>query len=217
MRRTKAMILCALFAALAAVGAFLRIPVPLVPFTLQFLFTNLAGLLLGKKLGAVSVGVYVLLGLMGLPIFTGGGGIGYLVHPTFGYLIGFILGAGLVCPAPGRQPFFHLSLGGFFEYGRGVPIGDGSLFSDCQLLYPFPHWRGKPVFDLLPALSPRRYRPVCAFGGFGPPSASHHLEVSPALPQSCIPPQEKPAGGFCVITRSDPLRRWGKAAAAGVK
>ena len=95
MRRTKAMILCALFAALAAVGAFLRIPVPMVPFTLQFLFTNLAGLLLGSRLGAISVGVYVLLGLMGLPVFTGGGGIGYVVNPTFGYLVGFVVGAWL--------------------------------------------------------------------------------------------------------------------------
>ncbi len=50
------MAMCSLFTALTAVGAFIRIPVPVVPFTLQFLFTMLAGLFLGGKLGAVSVG-----------------------------------------------------------------------------------------------------------------------------------------------------------------
>jgi biotin transport system substrate-specific component len=54
--------LIGLFAALVAVGAFIRIPVPVVPFTLQLLFTTLAGLLLGGKNGAISVGVYLFLG-----------------------------------------------------------------------------------------------------------------------------------------------------------
>jgi len=72
------------------VGAFIRIPVPVVPFTLQYLFTMLAGLLLGSKRGAVSVAVYVLLGLVGLPIFTLGGGFGYVFQPTFGFLLGLI-------------------------------------------------------------------------------------------------------------------------------
>ena len=91
--KTKTQILCALFAALIAIGAFLRVPVPLVPFTLQFLFTTLAGLLLGKKVGSAAVWLYVLLGLVGLPIFAEGGGISYIFKPTFGYLIGFGLGA----------------------------------------------------------------------------------------------------------------------------
>lgn len=49
--KTRNMTLCGMFVALIAVGAFIRIPVPVVPFTLQFLFTMLAGLLLGGKLG----------------------------------------------------------------------------------------------------------------------------------------------------------------------
>lgn len=86
-------VLCGLFTALIAIGAFIRIPVPTVPFTLQFLFTTLAGLLLGPRLGAISVSAYVILGLIGLPIFSGGGGPSYLLQPTFGYLIGFIFGS----------------------------------------------------------------------------------------------------------------------------
>jgi biotin transport system substrate-specific component len=89
---TQEIVLCAFFAALIAVGAFLMIPIPVVPFTLQLLFTNLAGLLLGKKLGSISVAVYILLGLSGVPVFTRGGGIKYLLQPTFGYIIGFLPG-----------------------------------------------------------------------------------------------------------------------------
>ena len=94
-RKTTSLLLCALFTALVAVGAFIRIPVPLVPFSLQFWFTTMAGLLLGPRLGALSVLVYVLLGLVGVPVFTQGGGPGYIFQPTFGYLLGFIVGTWL--------------------------------------------------------------------------------------------------------------------------
>lgn len=90
--KTTMMCLCALFTALTAVGAFIKIPVPVVPFTLQYEFTMLAGLLLGKKYGSLSVALYVLLGLIGLPVFAQGGGISYVLMPSFGYLPGFIAG-----------------------------------------------------------------------------------------------------------------------------
>lgn len=90
----KEMILVALFAALTAVGAFIQIPVGPVPITLQMLFTILAGMLLGSKLGALSQLVYVIIGLIGVPVFAGGtGGLSSVISPSFGYLIGFILGA----------------------------------------------------------------------------------------------------------------------------
>lgn len=98
--KAKDMILIALFSALSAVGAFIKIPMPFCPITLQILFTTLAGVLLGGRNGALSVGIYVLLGLMGIPVFTGGGGISYILHPTFGFLIGFMIGAyitGKIC------------------------------------------------------------------------------------------------------------------------
>ena len=53
----------------------------------------LAGLLLGPKLGATSVIIYIILGLIGIPVFTEGGGIGYIFKPTFGYIVGFAVGA----------------------------------------------------------------------------------------------------------------------------
>lgn len=92
-KRTKHMILCAMFVALIAVGAFLKIPIPVVPFTLQYLFTMLAGLLLGGKKGCIAVCIYIFLGLAGLPVFAQGGGIGYVFQPSFGYLVGFAAGA----------------------------------------------------------------------------------------------------------------------------
>ena len=64
--KTKNMILCAMFVALISVGAFIKIPVPVVPFTLQVLFTMLAGLLLGGKRGALAVCIYIVLGLLAI-------------------------------------------------------------------------------------------------------------------------------------------------------
>lgn len=90
---TRELILCSIFAALISVGAFIRIPIGIVPLTLQLLFCVLAGLILGSKLGATSVFIYIFIGLVGVPVFTQGGGLGYIFQPTFGYLIGFCFGS----------------------------------------------------------------------------------------------------------------------------
>lgn len=89
--KTKKLVMYALFTTLIAVGAFIQIPIPVVPFTLQFLFTMLAGLILGGRGGAISVLAYIFIGLIGIPVFTQGGGIGYIFQPTFGYIIGFVV------------------------------------------------------------------------------------------------------------------------------
>lgn len=94
--RTRSFILAALLAALTAVGAFLRIPLPPSAITLQFFFTAMAGLLLGPKYGALSQLIYVGLGLIGLPVFTMGGGLGCVMQPTFGFLLGLIPAAWLI-------------------------------------------------------------------------------------------------------------------------
>ena len=93
----------ALFAVLTAVGAFLRIPLGVSSITLQFLFTAMAGVLLGPACGALSQGVYVALGLIGLPIFTAGGGFGYVLQPTFGFLLGLIPAAAIIGAISGKS------------------------------------------------------------------------------------------------------------------
>lgn len=100
--RIRKLVYTALFAALTAVGAFLRIPMVYSSVTLQYLFTAMAGLLLGRRWGALSQAVYVLLGLVGLPIFTMGGGFGYVFQPTFGFLLGLIPAAWVVGAVAGR-------------------------------------------------------------------------------------------------------------------
>lgn len=95
--KTKEIILIGLFAALTAVGALINLPLGPVPFTLQLLFTFLAGALLGKKAGALSQLVYVLLGGIGLPVFANmSSGFGVVAGPTGGYIIGFIVGAFII-------------------------------------------------------------------------------------------------------------------------
>lgn len=91
--KTSEMILVSLFTALMAVGAFVRIPFPVLPITLQPFFCALAGIILGSRLGTLSQLVYVILGLVGTPIFSKGGGITYIFEPSFGFLLGFIAGA----------------------------------------------------------------------------------------------------------------------------
>ena len=84
----------AMFGAITAVGAYIVIPLPLVPITMQTFFVSLAAALLGGALGALSQVIYVLIGIIGLPVFAGGkAGFGVLLGPTGGFLAGFIVGA----------------------------------------------------------------------------------------------------------------------------
>ncbi len=91
------MALGALFVALTAVGANITAFVPFmvvggVPITLQTFFAVLAGLVLGSRLGAFSMFVYMMIGLAGAPVFAQfKGGLAALVSPTFGFILSFIL------------------------------------------------------------------------------------------------------------------------------
>jgi biotin transport system substrate-specific component len=90
----KGLVYASLFGALTAAGAFIHIPLPPVPITAQTFFLNVAAVLLGGPLGAVSQFIYVLLGVVGMPVFAGGkAGLGVLFGPTGGYLLGFIIAA----------------------------------------------------------------------------------------------------------------------------
>lgn len=152
--KTNNLILCSMFVPMIVAGAFIKIPVPVVPFTLQFLFTMMAGLLLGGKLGAVSVGVYILIGLAGLPVFAEGGGIAYILKPSFGYIIGFaaasyitgIISNKVVNPSYKRLLAANfIGLGIVYLFGMvyyylmsrfyiGNPIGLWPLFLYCFIL-----------------------------------------------------------------------------------
>lgn len=88
------MTLVAMFAALTSIGAFISIPIGEVPITLQTLFVLLSGLILGPKLGALSQLIYLILGLIGLPIFAGfTGGLQSVTKPSFGFILGFMFSA----------------------------------------------------------------------------------------------------------------------------
>jgi len=78
------------FSLLTALSAQIVIPVPPVPFTAQTFAVVLTGALLGSRLGAITMIVYLIEGACGLPFFSGGtGGIWHLIGPTGGYLIAF--------------------------------------------------------------------------------------------------------------------------------
>ncbi len=151
------MVLTAIFAALTAVGAFLRIGVSPVSFTLQVFFTCMAGTLLGPYWGAASQAIYVLLGLVGLPIFTEGGGLMYVAKPTFGFLLGLIPMAFLVGllskpkKTTGMRRFWRLMMAGgvglvalyavglpylYFALGGAWSIGK-TIVSGCLVFLPF--------------------------------------------------------------------------------
>ncbi len=157
-------------------GAFIKIPVPVVPFTLQYLFTMLAGLLLGARLGALSVFAYMVLGLAGLPIFTEGGGLWYVFKPSFGYIIGFVVGtfvtgwlaehmkqktvphylaanlAGLMVVYAFGMIYYYV----ICNYVIDTPIGVWPLFLYCFLLAV----PGDIALSMLGAVMAKRVRPV---------------------------------------------------------
>lgn len=85
--KTKTIVHIALMTALTIGLSFVRVPFYPVPFTLQTLAAMLAGILLSRWAGVTSQVVYLAIGLIGLPIFSQGGGFGYIFNPTFGYLL----------------------------------------------------------------------------------------------------------------------------------
>ena len=93
----------ALFAALTAAGAFISIPIGPVPIVLQNIFAVLSGIVLGPVMGSAAVALYLLAGILGLPVFAGGtGSIARFASPTGGYLIGYLLAAFLAGIIAGR-------------------------------------------------------------------------------------------------------------------
>lgn len=129
-RRT---VLTAVFTALIAAGAYAAVPIGPVPIVLTTMFVLLSGLLGGFRIGLYSTAAYLLLGVLGLPVFAGGaGGFAVLTGPTGGYLIGYLLAAaaaGLIYrPAEGSSLTVRILLtsaaaliGSILIYIPGVP------------------------------------------------------------------------------------------------
>ena len=128
---TKMMILAALFAALIAVCSQIVIPLAPVPINLASLAVFLAAGFLGTKYGTISTIVYVLLGVVGVPVFAGfKGGPGVIVGPTGGYIIGYIVAA-FVCGIMLER--LCERKGGGYTYPRiAVSLAAGLFF--CYLL-----------------------------------------------------------------------------------
>ncbi len=175
--KTKDISICAVFAALVAVGAFIKIPIPVCPITMQTLFVLMAGMLTGAKRGAISILIYMIIGLIGIPVFTQGGGIGYVMVPTFGYIIGFAAGAfvtGFICSKLNKLTVVKIFLAGLagiaviYLFGMtyyyfisnyaagGNPIDLYNLFYFCFLLV-IP---GDLISCLVAALLAKRLIPV---------------------------------------------------------
>ena len=119
--KIKPMRLCALFAALTAVLSQVAVPVGPVPVNLALLAVLLAAGLLGPRYGTLSQIVYVLLGMAGLPVFSGlQGGLGVLAGPTGGYLAGYILcalTAGVLMKRAGSK-----AIGAVLSMAAGVAV-----------------------------------------------------------------------------------------------
>jgi len=120
-------VLASLMAALTAVGAYLQIPIGPVPIVLSTLFVLLSGLLLGSRWGLISMGLYLLIGAIGFPIFAGGkGGFAHFFGPTGGYLFGYALSAWITGLISERSPvswvqILAISFGSVAIYAVGVP------------------------------------------------------------------------------------------------
>lgn len=82
-----------IFCLLTAISAKIKIDIGLVPITFQTFAVLLSGALLGKGRAALSQILYLLFGILGIPWFSRGGGISYILSPTFGYIVGFVFAA----------------------------------------------------------------------------------------------------------------------------
>lgn len=96
MKQTKDLTLCALFTVLFIIASKLIIPVGILPITLQTLVVFLAGTLLQPKQILYSYALYFMMGLLGLPVFANGGGLSYILQPSFGFLLSFPIAACMI-------------------------------------------------------------------------------------------------------------------------
>lgn len=130
--RTYKLTLVALMTALLTVSAYIRIPTPLTPITLQCEMVILGTLLWGRKISLSATVLYVAMGLLGLPVFSGGGGIHYILTPTFGYLLGFVISSAFTNIT--NKPFTRAYTSLCIIYATG--IGYLYILTNCILKTP---------------------------------------------------------------------------------
>ena len=129
---------------LLAISAKLKIPFYPVPMTMQTFIVLFIGICFGWRLGGTSIIVYLLEGMVGLPVFSGtpekGSGIVYFFGPTMGYLIGFVFAA-MIC--------------GIFKFNKNVILNFLKLVLSVSIIYFLGViWLGtligwdKPIIDL---------------------------------------------------------------------
>lgn len=134
--------LAAMLAALMAIGANLTamIVIGSVPITLQTFFCILAGLILGSRLGAISMAVYTLIGLVGVPVFSQfSGGPGVIFTPTFGFILSFIL----VAYITGKMVELNSSKKGFVIAAL-VGLAVNYIFGTNWMYLAMKVWAGAP-------------------------------------------------------------------------
>lgn len=105
MKKTNDLTLCALFIVFYIFASKVTIPIGIIPVTLQTCAVILAGCLLNRKQIAISFSVYIMMGLLGLPVFATGGGFQYILQPSFGFILAFPFAAMIICFC---KQHFHL-------------------------------------------------------------------------------------------------------------
>jgi biotin transport system substrate-specific component len=129
-RPAQAAALVCLNAALSCAGAYISIPLPIgpVPLALGNFFAVLGGLLLGPWRGAASAGLYVLIGALGFPVFSGGrGGLAHIAGPTGGYLAGYIVGAVLAGLPARKRDALGTATGAVLGFAAVLALGATGL------------------------------------------------------------------------------------------
>ncbi|UTB79698.1 biotin transporter BioY [Staphylococcus carnosus] len=91
--KTRELFLISLFTALTIISSMLHFTLGPIPFSLQIVIVFIVAHLFSVKVAFWSQALYVIMGLIGLPVFASGGGLFYVIKPTFGFLIGFIVAA----------------------------------------------------------------------------------------------------------------------------